>query len=454
MAGDELSAAYLDLVRRNGHKPSELLGPVAAEAKELDAFASGRFMPCPLFLTAQEKTRLTEDLVNLRTALVSLPDRLFGGDLAAFARAVGMTDTQIDMASRGRGPEVTRFARADLLAVPGGFQVVEFNMGSTVGGVDIAELARVMLEHPTLAAFAAEHALEYTDTRVEALHTLFAETGVAREGDPFIAIVDSPGSFPSLEKYLHSAAETWGERYGIRADACHLGELEYDDGSVWLRGQRVDAVWRVFMLENLVSRPHEAAVMAPLMDAAERSEVQIFTPLDAEVFGSKNALAMVADQANRHLFNTGEQASLDRLLPWTRILTEGEGTLDDGEQVDLVEYALKNRTGLVLKPTLMHGGIGVVLGTDPHVTQEYWEEQVRQGLDGAHIIQRLVPPAPDYFPTEDGDIEPYSVMWGTFTTARGYGGTYGRAVADATSTTGVISLANGSRAAAALHATR
>ncbi|GAA2004838.1 hypothetical protein [Catenulispora subtropica] len=453
MAGNELTAAYLDLVRRNGHKPSELLGPVA-EVKELEAFFKGRYLPCPMFLTAPELEQVTQDLVNLRSALVSLPDRLFGGDMAAFARAVGMTPVQAEMASRGRSPEVTRFARADLLAVPGGFRVIEFNMGSPLGGVDIAELAKAMIQHPTLAGFAADHGLEYTDTRVEALQTMFDETGIARDSDPFIAFVDSPGSFASLGEYLQRAAETWGERYGIRAAACHLGDLEYRDGAVWLRGQRVDAVYRTFILENLVTRPHEAEVMALLMHAAERGEVRIFTPLDAEAFGSKNALAMVADGANRGLFTPQEQASLDRLLPWTRILAEGEATLETGETVDLVEYALKNRTDLVIKPTLMHGGMGVVLGSDPHVTQEYWEQQINQSLDGTFIVQRLVRPEPDYFPTEDGDLDAYTVMWGVFTASRGYGGMFGRATRNSESTTGIISMATGALAVPSLHATR
>ena len=52
---------------------------------------------------------------NLRSALVSLPDRLYGGDLAAFARAVGMTEVQVSAILRSRGATVTRMTRADLL---------------------------------------------------------------------------------------------------------------------------------------------------------------------------------------------------------------------------------------------------------------------------------------------------------------------------------------------------
>jgi len=453
MAGDELTAAYLDLVRRTGDKPSELLGPVF-EVKELEAFFKGRYLPRPMFLTAPEHSQLTQDLVNLRSALVSLPDLLFGGDMAAFARAVGMTPAQAEMAARGRGREVTRFARADLLAVPGGFKIIEFNMGSALGGVDIAELAKAMVKHPTLAGFAAEHGLEYTDTRVEALETMFAETGVDRDADPFIAIVDSINSFADLGEYLQRAAETWGERYGIRAGAGHLGELEYRDGAVWLHGQRVDAIWRTFIMEDVIKSPADAEAMAPLMNAADRGEVPIFTPLDAEAFGSKNALAMVADGANRALFTPEEQASLDRLLPWTRILREGEATLESGETMDLVEYTLKNRAELVLKPTLMHGGIGVILGSDPHVTQNYWEEQVRASLDGTFVVQRRVRPEPDYFPTEDGGLAPYTVMWGAFTTAHGYGGMFGRATPASEDTTGVIAMATGALAVSCLHAVR
>ncbi|WP_170156279.1 hypothetical protein [Umezawaea tangerina] len=43
----------------------------------------------PLFLGRAELDRVVADLENFRTALLSQPDRLFGGDLGAFARATG-----------------------------------------------------------------------------------------------------------------------------------------------------------------------------------------------------------------------------------------------------------------------------------------------------------------------------------------------------------------------------
>ncbi len=54
-------------------------------------------------------------------------------------------------------------------------------------------------------------------------------------------------------------------------------------------------------------------------------------PAGLRAFGSKAALAMLSDQRNRHLFTAAELASLDRILPWTRMVRPGPVTLEDGQ---------------------------------------------------------------------------------------------------------------------------
>lgn len=72
------------------------------------------------------------------------------------------------------------------------------------------------------------------------------------------------------------------------------------------------------------------------LDAAARGEVKIFTAMDSEVYASKGAPAILSDEQNQHLFDPDHLASLDQILPWTRMVRPGPVTLEDGGQVDLV----------------------------------------------------------------------------------------------------------------------
>ena len=94
-----------------------------------------------------------------------------------------------------------------------------------------------------------------------------------------------------------------------------MGELEARDGRVWLGELPVDIIYRLFMIEDLLEYPQAPALLDPILDAAARGEVAIFTPLDDALFTSKGALAMRSDEANRPLFDPHQLASPDRILP-------------------------------------------------------------------------------------------------------------------------------------------
>ena len=189
----------------------------------------------------------------------------------------------------------------------------------------------------------------------------------------------------------------------------------------------MDIIYRVFMLEDLLESPEAPALMNPILDAAAGGAVKLFTPLDAEMFASKGALAMLSDEKNRPLFDEQELGSLDRILPWTRIVRPGPVTLEDGKQADLLDYALCHQDDLALKPTLLHGGSGVLLGWHQDTSPQLWEERIRAALDGPYVIQRRIRPVPELFPGDDGDLTPWIVAWSPFTMLGRYGGVFARA---------------------------
>lgn len=421
MSRNDLADAYL--TETAGLRWDE----VRAKALEADlkpTSYNGRCLSRPLFLSAAEKDQLETDLARLHDALTALPDRLYGGDLGAFARAAGMTAEQVTAVLRGSRGAPTKLTRADLYHDGRNFRLMELNIGSTVGGLDNAVLNRAVLAHPAVAAFAGGHGLSYVDTMAELAGMLRTEFKTADGHPPVFAAVDWPESFATLEPQLQASADDLA-RYGVEILPCHLGQLDLSGGRVRLRGRDIDVVYRVFMIEDLLD-PGAAELIDPLLRAVERGEVAMFAPMDAELYGSKAALAMLSDQANRDRFPAAEVASIDRLLPWTRMVRDEPVTVD-GSPVDLLAYAAEHRSELVLKPTMMHGGLGVVLGWQ--ATPAAWAAAVRAAVDGPYVLQARIRAVPELFPAPAG-TELQLVNWGVFTVSRGFGGAIVRGSTD------------------------
>ncbi len=394
----------------------------AAESVLLNSFYPGmRYLSRPVFLGHAERDQLHADVEALRRALVSLPDRLYGGDFAAFAQAAGAEGYQLDALLRSRSDLVSSQGRADLYEEGAGFRVMEFNMGSALGGMENADLCRWMLREPVLAEFAAAHKLGYTDTMREQVSNMFAATGFAPGSFPVVAVTDWPTSYAKrLGPYMHKLAARWRE-LGLDATGCHIGELETRQGGVWLGGRRVDIIARMFLLEYLLE-PGAPALMDPILDAVARGEVTMFTPLDTELFGSKGTLAMVSDERNRHLFTPAELAVFDRILPWTRMVRPGPVTLEDGTRADLPGYALAHQDDLVLKPTMRYGGEGVLPGWHRDTSPGEWAGQLAAASGGPFVLQRRIRPKTELFPAAAGEPVPHIVAWGVYTVEHGYGG--------------------------------
>lgn len=418
LAHNELTEEFLKLSADVGAGADEVAKTVHSSV--VASSYLGRSLRRPVFLTRAQYRRLIEDTNNLYTAITGLPSRLHGGDLAAFGRSIGMDELQIAAVLRNRTGQASRLARADVCLGEHGFQLVEMNVGSTLGGLDNGLLNEGMLDAPHVGAFVAKHGLVYVDTLKLVVETLLAECDIPAGTRPVMAAADWPESFETLAPQLHRSAAML-RPLGLDAYACHVGQLRVADGRVWLEDKPVDVLYRLWTMEDQhseIGRP----LIEPLNAAADRGEVKIFTPMDGRLFGNKGVLALVSDEENRHLLTPAERESVDRALPWTRMLRSGPVRVD-GRTVDLMEYAISEREQLILKPTALYGGKGVVPGwlTEPGE----WRERIEAAMDTSHLVQRRITVLPELFPTEQG-LEPWTLVWGVFLMREGAGGIWVR----------------------------
>src|SRR5215218_4936279 len=233
---NQVTGDYLADVAARGEDPGALRAAALAAADLGPTSYGGRCLTRPAFLDRAERDLLESDLLRLRSALTALPDRLFGGDLGAFARAAGMTGPQVTAILRGRGDAPTQLTRADLYHDGAAFRLMELNIGSTVGGLDNAVLNRATLTHPPFADFADEHKLSYCDTMARLADLLKADYATDSGRPPLFAAADWPASFATLEPQLRASAAVLGA-LGVEIIPCHLGQLEIGGGEVRLGGR-------------------------------------------------------------------------------------------------------------------------------------------------------------------------------------------------------------------------
>lgn len=430
---------YLDVLDGRSVTPEEL-ARAARESDLLNVAFGDRFLARPVFLEHEETLSLEQDLVALYDLLADLPRRLYDGDTAAFCAAVGMTPVQTTAVLRTAGDRPVRLGRADLYHDGSGFKVLEFNVGGALGSFDVAELNRAMLRHDVLRTFVEARRLAFVDTLAAIAATVRVTCRSQLDiqaSRPVVALVDWPTSFESLAPRLHHMARLLAPE-GFDAIACHIGQLTYRDGRVFLGGRAVDIVYRFFLVEDLIGGPEAEALVAPLLKAHEAGTVQIFTGFDSEMLGNKQALALLNDARDRGRLGSDECDVVDRVLPWTREVRPGTVTVD-GDEVELIEYLRAHRTEMVLKPSLMHGGIGVSAGWT--MTQEAWESALTDAFKQPTVAQRRVVPATEPFPMGCRDVQDIGLNWGAFLTSEGFGGAVVRGSADRE--VGVVSMANG-----------
>jgi len=441
VTADALTEAYLDGFAASGVAPSKILDAVLPCTVDTTYF--GRSLSRPVFLSYQQIEQLGADLRRLHEALTALPQRVFGGSMTAFARAVGITETQIELVLRGASGPASKMSRADMYLDEQGFRVLEMNYGAALGGLDGSVLNKVMAEQPFIGDFIRQHHLGYVDPLDGLAATLFDECRLAPGSRPVVALADWPASFESLEQSLYQSAAVLAP-YGLQCYPCHVGQLRYADGRVWLGERAIDVVYRLFLMEDLLD-PTGPGLIDPVLQAAERGEVALFTPMDADLYGSKGALALLSDEQYRHCYTDEELASLDRILPWTRMVRPGPVTVPgeatgSGRSVELFEYALAEQHELIIKPTMMHGGIGVVPGWLTGADE--WRQQLEAAMDSPYVLQRRVRPTAEWFPADEGPQE-WSLNWAAFFGSLGYGGMYVRGTRDPDQTVNMNTGATG-----------
>jgi hypothetical protein len=374
----------------------------------------------PLFVPEPEISAFVADLIQLFDIVTSLPTRLFDGDLRRYCAALGMDEQLADLMCRGASGQPPLHARPDVYHDGVSFKVLELNIGSKLGGVDVALVNEAFLQVPDFAAFAQRHRLGYVDMAERLIRVLRNAAEAVTTDSPTFALVETTGGIAAHGPMFYALQKAMLD-HGVHMLLGEIQELDERNGKITLRGTPLDVVLRYFGARELVADPAARRKLDAVVRAHEAGKTVLFTPLETEIFGSKGNLAMLHDPNTRETLSAHERAVVDRIVPWTQLLNGHSG------RTELLDRCRAERESLVLKPGVGSRGVGVVPGHA--ITDEQWEHALRAGMAGDHIVQRRVRPAGERVVNADtGAVEEWVANWGIFVDAGGYGGSFVRAL--------------------------
>lgn len=377
---------YHQLVREDGSSPQQLEELLARQVEENILFGGRAMATClrPAFLTEELYHRVEWAAGAVRTALDAVSPRILAEP--ELHEALGLTPFERELAAIPT--PVRRFShttRLDAFFTASSFRFVEVNAESPAGAAYCHHLARLYRDTPVFQRFTIEHPVRFISPLEHLVHGLLRAYHEEADGiasHPTFAIVDFL-DIPTYPEFL--LVKEYFERFGF---PCLIGDprdVEVDgEGWAVLQGRRIDVLYRRLLVNELYPIRHDV----PSLLAAYRAGRTVFiNSFRSKLLHKKAIFALLSDPNFTQALPGEVQRALEEHVPWTRRLVPGFAEVE-GKRVDLLEYVLRNRQRLVLKPNDEYGGKGVVLGFA--ASDQEWHDAVSAGADGSLVVQELV----------------------------------------------------------------
>ncbi|NNH75650.1 hypothetical protein HLB23_38350 [Nocardia uniformis] len=340
----------------------------------------------PLTFSATGATAFYGVLVRLSDLVVDTLRDLAAGDLRRLIEPAGLGEHP--MARFISNSPSARWSasvmRPDIVVSAGRLKVIEFNYNSILSG---SSEALILAE--TFGAIGQRYSLgsavavgtDYARLLIDLADDIAAVGPRA----PRVAIIYSGAERTRrFSRYF----DVVFERLGHYADAVHiveLGDVDIDRGWIVTGGRRADVAIRLFNTESA----HEMGLHLGLLAEMERVyETVLLASSECLIFTSNIALALLHERAEQGYVDAATRALIKNHIPWTALLRDGL-IGRNGRTTELLEFALTNRSRLVLKPLIGHSGRAIAFGVETEARA--WQELLEAAtLTGGFCVQEHV----------------------------------------------------------------
>ena len=350
----------------------------------------------PHFVTAADWHRAKYICEIIWNSLQKVKEAAIGDD--ALLEELGITEIEKDLVAIDPGYEfVSPSARLDSFLTEHAYSFVELN-GESPAGIAYADSAsEIFMNLPVMKKFLERYDVEAFEGRSKMLEVILAcyeeFLGEKPSENPVIAIVDLK-DLPTQKEF--ELFRDYFESEGYTSIICSPDELEFDGKKLYVKGVKIDIVYRRLLVNEYLPIVHSAP---DLLNAYRAKAICMVNSFRAKIVHKKAIFAVLTNEHYAHLFNEEELEAIKAHIPWTRKFRE-ERTINNGEEIDLVEWTRENSQKLVLKPNDDYGGHGIYIGW-ASTTQE-WDEAIKVALaNGDYLVQERVQTSKEVFPMLD-----------------------------------------------------
>lgn len=356
----------------------------------------------PHFVTEDDWKRITQICEIVWGAIQKVKDAAVedGGLLDA----LGITPVERELVQIDPGyGAVSPTARLDSFLTEDAYSFVELN-GESPAGIAFADAAYdIFSSLPVMRCFSERYRVRPLYGRrlmLDVLLRAYAEyLGRKPERAPQIAIVDLK-DVPTTKEF--ELFQEFFEREGYPSLICSPDELEFSDNRLCAGNFEIDIVYKRLLVNEYLPVMKDSPA---LLEAYRAGRVCLVNSFRSKLIHKKALFAVLTDERYRNLFDASELAAIKAHVPWTRTV-RAEKTSYKHQEIDLLEFARRNRERLVLKPNDDYGGHGIWIGWNSD--EAAWDDALQQALkDGDYLVQERVQTARETFPalTADGRME-------------------------------------------------
>jgi len=288
---------------------------------------------------------------------------------------------------------------------------------SGIGGLHIAPTSMRILADLVVPALLAQDPsirLQLTDDvrelllqeLMEHLEAIGRPQGQIVLVDPKYA-TDGPDEPEALAAYYR-------RRHGLSVLHADVSELRLRGDEVFYQDTLVDLAYRDASVLDLIDLAEEGIDVAPMRALLRQNRV--VSSITAEL-DQKSCFEIFTDPALvQRLLTVEERQVMRRHVLWTRLVSDRRTVSPNGEEIDLLEYARRERESLVLKPNRAYGGEGVVVG--PGTGQGEWESAIDRALQDEErwVVQQVAQiPVKSFQVLDEFDsvhVEPFYIVMG------------------------------------------
>jgi len=356
----------------------------------------------PHFVSETDFSRITNVCETVWSAIQKVKDAAI--DDITIVDDLGLSEVERDLVAIDPGyAAVSPTARLDSFLTKSAYSFVELN-GESPAGIAYADAAYdIFSSLPVMKAFATEYNVRPmygSQYMLDVLLKSYEEyLGKKPDHPPHIAIVDLP-DVPTVKEF--ELFREFFERAGYPSVICTPQQLEFKDNTLSVDGFKIDIVYKRLLVNEYLPIIEDYPA---LFDAYKAHAICMVNSFRSKLIHKKALFAVLTDNKRAALFSPSELDAIKSHVPWTRVV-RAERTEYKGDEVDLLEFVLKNNERLVLKPNDDYGGHGITIGWNADASA--WRVALDKAVaNGDYLVQERVPTARETFPalTEDGKLE-------------------------------------------------